>query len=130
MMLGKTLAVIDAGREARLHVGVQLFVAHKGETVADLGIGLAAEGRPMTPNSMMTWLSTSKIATSILFAQLWEDGLVRLDDPVAAHVPSSACAARKPSLCAKSGPTPARCCTSRTNYSRCAIASRTPRTSR
>jgi len=88
MNLPKTLAVIDDGLRAKLHVGVQLFVASNGETVADLGIGLAAEGRPMTPDSMMTWLSTSKIATSVLFARLWEDGLVRLDDPVAAHIPA------------------------------------------
>jgi CubicO group peptidase (beta-lactamase class C family) len=90
MTLRKTLAVIDAGMAAKLQVGVQLFVAHEGETVADLGIGLAAEGRPMTPDSMMTWLSTSKIATSILFARLWEEGLLRLDDPVAAHIPEFA----------------------------------------
>jgi CubicO group peptidase (beta-lactamase class C family) len=37
---------------------------------------------------MMTWLSTSKVATSILFARLWEDGLVGLDDPVCAHLPA------------------------------------------
>jgi CubicO group peptidase (beta-lactamase class C family) len=87
MTLSKTLAVIDAGMTAKLHVGAQLFVAHRGETIADLGIGLAAAGKPMTPDSMMTWLSTSKIATSILFAQLWEEGLVQLDDPVASHIP-------------------------------------------
>jgi CubicO group peptidase (beta-lactamase class C family) len=87
MTLTKTLAVIDAGVRANLQVGVQLFVAHKGETIADLGLGLAALGRPMTPNSMMTWLSPSKIATSILFARLWEEGLVELDDPVRAHIP-------------------------------------------
>ena len=87
MTLPKTLAVIDDGMRAKLQVGVQLFVALNGETVADLGLGLAAQGRPMTPDSMMTWLSTSKIATSVLFAQVWEEGLVRLDDSVAAHIP-------------------------------------------
>jgi len=58
-----------------------------GTTVANLGLGLAAPERPMTPDSMMTWLSTSKIATSILFAQLRDEGLVGLDDPIAAHIP-------------------------------------------
>lgn len=87
MSLPKTLAVIDAGMRGNLHVGVQLHVAHQGETVADLGLGLAAAAQPMTPDSMMTWLSTSKISTSILFAQVWEEGLVRLDDPVAAYIP-------------------------------------------
>jgi len=87
MTLPKTLAVIDAGLAAKQQVGVQLYVALNGETVADLGVGLAAVGRPMTPASMMTWLSTSKIATSILFARIWQEGLVDLDDPVAAHIP-------------------------------------------
>ena len=83
----KTRAVIEDGLAAKLHVGVQLYIALEGRTVADVGIGLVAAGRPMTPDSMMTWLSTSKIATSILFARIWEDGLVQLDDPVAEHIP-------------------------------------------
>lgn len=87
MSLERTLAVIDDGMRARLHVGVQLHVALHGETVADVAVGLAAAGKPMTPDSMMTWLSTSKIATSVLFARIWEAGLVGLDDPVAAHIP-------------------------------------------
>ncbi|HEX3915889.1 MAG TPA: serine hydrolase domain-containing protein [Caulobacteraceae bacterium] len=87
MTLARTLAVIDAGMRAKRHVGAQLYVAKDGETVADLGLGLAAAGRPMTTASMMTWLSTSKIATSLLFARIWEEGLVALDDPVAAHIP-------------------------------------------
>jgi CubicO group peptidase (beta-lactamase class C family) len=82
----KTLAVIEDGLTARLQVGVQLYVALEGRALADLGIGLAAVGKPMTPDSMMTWLSTSKIATSILFARIWEEGLVGLDDPVAGHI--------------------------------------------
>ena len=87
MTLAKTLAVIDDGARSTLHVGVQLFVGHRGETIADLGLGVAALGRPMTPDSMMTWLSTSKIATSILFARIWEEGYVGLDDPVCVHIP-------------------------------------------
>jgi len=87
MTLARTLAVIEDGVRAKLHVGAQLFVARAGEMVADLGLGLAAAGRPMTPDSMMTWLSTSKIPTSVLFAELWQEGVVGLDDPVALHIP-------------------------------------------
>jgi CubicO group peptidase (beta-lactamase class C family) len=87
MALDRTLAVLEAGVREKLHVGAQLFVARNGEPMADVAVGLAAVGRPMTPDSMMTWLSTSKIATSILFARLWEEGLVGLDDPVATHIP-------------------------------------------
>jgi CubicO group peptidase (beta-lactamase class C family) len=83
-------AVLAAGMRAKLHVGAQLFVAVDGMTKADIATGLSAPGRPMTTESMMTWLSCSKIATSILFARLWEQGLVDLDDPVAAHLPEFA----------------------------------------
>lgn len=87
MTLSRTLAVLAEGEHAKQHVGAQLYVGLNGETVADLGLGLARVGQPMTPDSMMTWLSTSKIPTSLLFAKVWEDGLVALDDPVAAHIP-------------------------------------------
>jgi len=72
---------------AKLQVGAQLYVSVDGVTRADLAIGLAAPDRPMTPDSMMTWLSCSKIAMSILFARSWEQGLFDLDDPVARHLP-------------------------------------------
>lgn len=85
--LPRALAILAEGERAKLHVGVQLYVALNGETIADLGLGLARAGQPMTPDSMMTWLSTSKIPTSLLFAKVWEDGLVALDDPVALHIP-------------------------------------------
>ena len=76
--------------QSRLHVGAQLFVSLDGATKAEIVLGLCAPGRPMTPDSMMTWLSCSKIATSILFARIWEEGLVDLDDPIAAHLPEFA----------------------------------------
>jgi CubicO group peptidase (beta-lactamase class C family) len=84
------MAVLEAGMRAKLHVGAQAFISLQGTVQGDLAFGLSAPGRPMTPDSMMTWLSCSKIATSILFARLWEEGLVDLDDPVAAHLPEFA----------------------------------------
>jgi CubicO group peptidase (beta-lactamase class C family) len=88
--LGRTHAVLEGGLRTKLHVGAQLHVSQCGETRADLALGLAAPERPMTPDSMMTWLSCSKIATSILFARLWEQGLFDLDHPVARHLPEFA----------------------------------------
>jgi CubicO group peptidase (beta-lactamase class C family) len=83
----RTTDVLEAGMRSKLHVGAQLFVLLNGTTVCDLVIGLCAPGRPMKSDSMMTWLSCSKIATSILFARIWEEGLVDLDDPIRAHLP-------------------------------------------
>jgi CubicO group peptidase (beta-lactamase class C family) len=83
----RTRNVLEAGMRSKLHVGVQLFVVFNGSSACDLTVGVCAPGRPMTSDSMMTWLSCSKIATSILFARIWEEGLVDLDDPVRAHLP-------------------------------------------
>jgi CubicO group peptidase (beta-lactamase class C family) len=89
-IMRQMLSVLEAGMRSKLHVGAQLFVSLAGATKADVALGSSAPGRPMTSDSMMTWLSCSKIATSILFARLWEEGLVDLDDPVAAHIPEFA----------------------------------------
>lgn len=88
--LPRAREALEAGMAARLHVGAQLFVSHRGRTVADDALGLARPGVTMTPDSMMTWLSCSKIATSVAFATLWESCAFDLDDPVAAHVPEFA----------------------------------------
>jgi CubicO group peptidase (beta-lactamase class C family) len=88
--MSRTMAVLEAGMRSKLHVGAQLYVAIRGTTAADIAIGLSAPGRAMSSDSMMTWLSCSKIATLILFARIWEEGLVDLDDRVWDHLPEFA----------------------------------------
>ena len=85
-----SVAVLEAGMRRGLHVGAQLHVLVDGEVRFDAGLGLAAPGREMTAGSMMTWLSASKIALSVMFARVWQEGLVGLDDPVVRHVPEFA----------------------------------------
>jgi CubicO group peptidase (beta-lactamase class C family) len=89
-VLPRSLAVLEASIRRNIHIGAQLHVSLQGRPVADVAIGLAAPDKPMTVESMMTWLSCSKIASSIAFAQLWERGDVALDDPVCAHIPEFA----------------------------------------
>ena len=79
--------VLESGRHEGLHVGAQLYVSLAGTPIADAAMGLARAGMAMTPDSMMTWLSCSKIATSIALARVWESGAFGLDDPVARHIP-------------------------------------------
>ena len=38
----------------------------------------------------MLWLSSTKPTTAVALAQLWEQGLLDLDDPVARHIPEFA----------------------------------------
>jgi len=91
----KTLSAIEAGMAAGLHIGAQLAIFHHHELLADWAMGLA---RPevaelgqsalgMTPDSLVIWMSAGKPITAVLIAQLWEKGLLTMDDPVARHIP-------------------------------------------
>lgn len=88
--LPRTLAALEAGRREGLHLGSQLYVSLDFETVADLAVGEARPGEALTPDHLMVWLSSTKPVTAVAVAQLWEQGLLTLDDPVAEHLPEFA----------------------------------------
>lgn len=88
--LPKTRAVLLRGMERGLHLGAQLYVAHDGRTIADLGLGEAKPGVPMTADTLMTWYSSTKPLTSLCVGQCWERGRVELDAPVATYIPEFA----------------------------------------
>jgi CubicO group peptidase (beta-lactamase class C family) len=85
--LPKTKAVLRKGMERGLHIGAQLYVSRAGRTVADLALGEAKPGVKMTPDTLMTWYSSTKPLTSMCVGQCWERGKLQLDDPVAKFVP-------------------------------------------
>ena len=89
LALPRTAAALKA-RMGALHVGAQLYVSHGGEVVADAALGLARPEVPMTPDTLMPWMSCTKLVTSVAFAIAWERGLVALDAPVADYVPEFA----------------------------------------
>lgn len=86
----RTLALLAEGRVSGLHLGGQLYASRGGEPVADLAFGEARPGEPMTGEHLMLWMSSSKPVTAAGIAQLWERGLLALDDRVAAHLPEFA----------------------------------------
>ena len=88
--LPKTRAALERGIADGLHPGAQLYVSRHGEAVADLALGEARPGVPMRPDTLMLWLSASKPVAAVAIGQLWERGLLRLDDPIALHVPEFA----------------------------------------
>jgi CubicO group peptidase (beta-lactamase class C family) len=94
--LPRTIAEIEAGMAAGLHVGAQVYVSLRGQAVCDAAVGLArtaTAGRgelPMTPDTITLWLSSGKPLTAAAVAQLWERGLLELDDPVARFIPEFA----------------------------------------
>jgi len=85
--LQNTAAQIRRAMDHGLHVGAQLFVAKGGAIVADWAIGLARPGVPMGTDTLMIWMSACKPVAAIAVAQLWERGLLGLDDFVASHIP-------------------------------------------
>jgi CubicO group peptidase (beta-lactamase class C family) len=86
---GAVTAVV-AGMEQGLHLGAQLYVSIDGKAVADLGIGEARAGVPMTPDSMVAWFSMTKPTVAVAVAQQWERGNLELDDRVVDHLPEFA----------------------------------------
>ena len=84
------MSAIQRGLDAGLHIGAQLYVSLRGETIADEALGLAREGVPMRRDTLMLWLSAGKPISAVAVAQVWERGLLDLDDPVARHIPEFA----------------------------------------
>jgi CubicO group peptidase (beta-lactamase class C family) len=81
------VAALADGIARGLHPGALLYVSVDGVAVADLGIGEAREGTPMTPDQMVIWFSMTKPSVAVSVAQQWERGALELDDPVVQHLP-------------------------------------------
>jgi CubicO group peptidase (beta-lactamase class C family) len=90
LTLPRTLDRLEAGIDAGLHLGAQLYVSLAGEPVADLAVGDARPGRPMATGDLALWLSSTKPTAAVLLARFWEAGELDLDDPVARFLPEFA----------------------------------------
>ena len=85
--LPRTTKVLQQGIDDGTHLGAQLAVSVDGKPFAELAIGIARPGVPMTTDSMMIWFSSTKASTSVAAMTQWEKGAFDLDDPVARHIP-------------------------------------------
>ncbi len=88
--LPATATALGQGIAAGLQLGAQLYVSLRGEVVADAALGDNRPGEPLTPDHLMLWLSSTKPLAAVAIVQLWERGLLELDDPVARHIPEFA----------------------------------------
>jgi CubicO group peptidase (beta-lactamase class C family) len=88
--LPTTVEAIESGRREGLHLGAQLYVSQGGDPVADLALGEARPGVPLSRDDLVVWLSASKPVAAVAVAQLWERGALGLDDPVRLHIPEFA----------------------------------------
>lgn len=88
--LARTRAALERGMREGLHAGAQLCVFRAGRVAGELVLGLARPDAPMRNDSIVLWMSSTKPLMSVAIGQLVDRGLVRLDDPVASHVPEFA----------------------------------------
>lgn len=93
--LATATALLHSGIEEGVHLGAQLCVSRGGEVIADIAVGEAQAGVPMTPDTLLPWFSGTKALTAVAVAQQWERGEIVLDDAVAAHVPEFAAAGKE-----------------------------------
>jgi CubicO group peptidase (beta-lactamase class C family) len=85
-----TVAAIQRGISAGLHVGAQLYVSRDNQALCDLALGQSSAGVSMTPDSLNLWMSSTKPIAAVAIAKLWEQGKVELDDRVVRHIPEFA----------------------------------------
>ncbi len=84
--LPRTRRALERGIEEGVHLGGQAYVSLRGEAV-ELMVGERMPGQPMTPDTLMIWLSSSKPFAAVAFAQLWEREALDLDDTVVRYIP-------------------------------------------
>ena len=84
--LPRARAVVEEDMRQGLHVGAQVFVSLRGRIVEDWSTGIAREGVPMRPDSLMIWLSSCKPVTAVAIVQQWERENLELDDRVVKHI--------------------------------------------
>lgn len=83
----RTSEVVRGGATEGLHLGAQLYASLGGRTIADLAWGEARAGVPMAVDSLNLWMSSTKPVAAVAIAQLWERGLLELDDRVTRFIP-------------------------------------------
>jgi CubicO group peptidase (beta-lactamase class C family) len=83
----RTAEVVRRGIGEGLQLGAQLYASVGCRPVADLARGAGRAGVPMTVDSLNLWMSSTKPVAAVAIAQLWERGLLELDDRVTRFIP-------------------------------------------
>lgn len=90
--LGRVAALADRYVADGKLAGAQVQVSHQGKPALRHTVGLADIGtqRPLTDDAIYRIYSMTKPITSIALMQLYEQGLMLLEDPVASYLPEFA----------------------------------------
>ena len=78
--------ILEQQRDDGRHDCAQAYVSLGGEPLLDVAIGESVPGRAARTDDVMLWYSSGKPLTTTAVLQLWEQGRLGLDDPVADYV--------------------------------------------
>ena len=84
--LSRVPELLERQRDAGWHDGAQIYVSLRGEVLLDAAVGESRPGRDLRTDDVMLWYSSGKPLTTVAVLQLWEQGRLGLDDPVADFV--------------------------------------------
>lgn len=79
--------LIQKGIQKKYHLGAQVYISYQGETVADFVLGQIEPGVDLKTDDRMLWLSSGKSILAVALAQLWEKGVLDLDESIAKKWP-------------------------------------------
>ncbi|MCM8543267.1 MAG: beta-lactamase family protein [Lentisphaeraceae bacterium] len=86
----ETIHSISQGIEEQLHTCAQVYISQYGETLADFAVGNFKEETVCTSDTILPWMSCSKMITAVAFALLQERNLVDFSDKVSSVIPEFA----------------------------------------
>jgi CubicO group peptidase (beta-lactamase class C family) len=84
--LGAVVELLERRRAEDWHVGAQCYVSRNGEVLLDTAIGESRPGRELEADDLMLLYSAGKPFTVAAILQLWEQGMLGLDDLVGDYI--------------------------------------------
>src|SRR5262249_12653519 len=94
--LSRTIAILEQGISDCIHLGAQLYVSRHGQVIANVALGESRPGVAMTTDTINLWFSSGKPFAAVAIAQLWERGLLDLDDRVSKFIPEFGAKGKEP----------------------------------
>ncbi len=85
-VLAPVVEVLERQRADGWHDAVQCYVSVGAEPLLDVALGEARPRRGLRTDDLMLWYSSGKPLTTVALLQLWERGLLGLDDLVADYI--------------------------------------------
>lgn len=86
-----TRQIIQEGIDNGQHFGAQVSISKDGETLSQFSMGTLDGSTPLTDESIIPWMSCSKMITAVALAKCYEEGDFDFDWKVSQIIPEYAC---------------------------------------